>query len=128
MKARHPIPPLFRSIAAQLLLGVLLVGFLWLQLAGTAHRYVHTDSNPTLTSQASIWTALVPTHEWDEPSDSKNASCQLFDLAASELALTQALPVIAAPVFAFEQGELQNITFNVLPTLGYEARAPPTLI
>ncbi len=97
-------------------LWLVLVGFLWLQFAGVVHKHSHTDLYQTDSQLEQI----LPEHSPQNKSD-----CQLLDLQCTGLALSQALPVLALPVFALQTAWLEVAAFFTSPSLVYQARAPP---
>ena len=103
--------------AKRLWLWLVLVGFLWLQFAGVVHKHSHTD----LYQKGSQLEQILPEHSQQNKSD-----CQLLDLQCTGLALSQTLPVLALPVFAFQTARLEVVVYFALPSLVYQARAPPS--
>lgn len=115
------------SHSRQLVLALVLVAFAWLQFAGMAHKYAHVS---VTTNQA---TEVVGGHSLDklfpDHSQQNKSDCQLFDLQCSGMALSQALPVLALPVFALQAAQEAAALFFTSLQLVYQARAPPkTLI
>jgi len=124
MRANHSLANrLIRS--SQCLLALLLVAFVWLQFAGTLHKYVHA---PVVTHHAAVagspsFDVLFPEHSQQDGSD-----CQLLDLQCSGAALSQAMPALALPVFALQTVWYKTIDFVAHTRVVYLARAPPALI
>ncbi|MDI9333585.1 MAG: hypothetical protein QM533_04350 [Cytophagales bacterium] len=109
-----------RNPVVRCLLGLLWVGYLWLQLAGTVHRYEHANGTQ-IQSISAATERLLPAHE-------NAAACQLFDLICTGLALAKTLPSVTVSISSDRH---QNIVFLSISTLhwyAYKARAPPALI
>ena len=121
MRANHSLTNrLIRS--SQHLLALLFVAFVWLQFAGTLHKYVHA---PAVTHHAAVegsqsFDVLFPEHSQQGGSD-----CQLLDLQSSGLALSQAFPLLALPTFSLQTACDETVLFFTSPQLVYQARAPP---
>jgi hypothetical protein len=110
---------------SQHLLALLFVAFVWLQFAGTLHKYVHA---PVVMHQAAVegsqsLDALFPEHTKQSGSD-----CQLLDLQCFGVALSQAMPTLALPVFALQTAWHKTAVFDTRTRVVYLARAPPALI
>lgn len=124
MRANHLLANrLLRS--SQGLLALLLALFVWLQFAGTLHKYAHA---PSITHHVAVegsqsFEALFPEH-----SQQGGADCQLLDLQCSGMALSQAMPTLALPVFAQQTTRHKTIDFVARTRVVYLARAPPALI
>ena len=124
MRANHSTANrLLRS--SQCLLALLLALFVWLQFAGLLHKYVHA---PVALHHAAVegsqsFDALFPEHSQQGGSD-----CQLLDLQCSGMALSQAMPVLALPVFALQTMQQMATAIAARTRLVYLARAPPALI
>lgn len=111
------------SRTTQRLLIVLLALFMWLQFAGVLHKLLHAHHSEGAASTRQAVEYLFPQHSKQNALD-----CQLLDLQCSGVALSQALPVLAVPVFLLEVAQNKVAFFNVRTRLAYLARAPPTLI
>ena len=120
---RNPTLSTLPSRTTQRLLIVLLALFMWLQFAGTLHKLVHAHHSEGAASTSQAVEYLFPQHSKENALD-----CQLLDLQCSGVALSQAFPVLALPVFLLEAARYKTAVFNVRTRLAYLARAPPTLI
>jgi hypothetical protein len=104
-------------------LWLVLVGFLWLQFAGVVHKLSHTGTHLDIHLKTTKLEQLFPEHSQQNKSD-----CQLLDLQCGGLALSQALPVLALPVFVLQTTWHKTIDFVARTRVVYLARAPPALI
>lgn len=120
---RSPTPSTLPSRITQRLLIVLLALFMWLQFAGVLHKLVHTHHSEGAAGTSQAVEYLFPQHSKQNALD-----CQLLDLQCSGVALSQALSVLAVPVFLLEAAQHKASVFNVRTRLAYLARGPPTLI
>lgn len=111
--------------SSQCLLALLLVAFMWLQFAGTLHKYVHAPAalHHAAAAGSPSFDVLFPEHSKQSGSD-----CQLLDLQCSDAALLQAMPTLALPVFALQTMGHKTAAFTARTRVAYLARAPPALI
>jgi hypothetical protein len=119
------------------LLWLVLFALMGLQSLGVIHRQIHADNRTTSTlstASAQFSSALFATHTSalevteHESLGKLAASCQLFDVAASGVALSPALPSLLAisPVVA---ANAPPSALWIAALFGaYDARGPPALI
>jgi hypothetical protein len=118
-----------RYSPAQVLVWLLLLGFMWLQFLGTEHRYWHPEGSGTAIVQAKT-PAWLPDHSHDQPSDSshKPQACQLFDLACADSPINAAfssLVSVDVQTLPLHFGVIHQLIFVFW---AFDARGPPTLI
>jgi hypothetical protein len=109
----------------QVWIWLLLLGFVWLQLLGTAHRYLHSASSGGVVVQSAALSGLLD-HSQSAASD--GTACQLFDLACSGTALNTWLPVLLANNLPHQQIQVGSSEACFFSFCAFEARGPPTLI
>jgi hypothetical protein len=119
--------PTPRRLWVWLWVWLFVAGFLWLQLAGTLHKYVHTTTSRDAPAVTSQFAKIVPDHAPSTQPQQNKSDCQLFDLQCSGLALGFAAPVVASLDLytAFER--LRFLSLAPQPSEDYQARAPPHL-
>jgi hypothetical protein len=127
-----------RSALQRYLLALLVLGLLWLPLAGKLHQVVHPNGDAQggakgvvqLVAQDTLpaFGKLFSQHS-PHPSQNGSLDCQVFDAHCFGLALSKAIP--ALPVATFAQEALSSAASQIAssPTrLIPEARAGPALI
>jgi hypothetical protein len=119
-----------RSLLQRYLLGLLVLGLLWLPLAGKLHQVAHSSQveHHSLHNANPAFEKLF-SHHFPSPAKHGSLDCQVFEAHCFGLALSKAIP--ALPVSAAQQ-ELAVRSASTKAwsqeRLRPEARAPPSLI
>lgn len=131
---RYPDPTTSPSALQRYLLALLVLGLLWLPLAGKLHQVVHPSGNAKgdahLAAQGanSAFEKLF-SHHPQSPVSKGSIDCQVFDAHCFGLALSKAIPALRLATFAQEVAISAAAQIASSPTrLIPEARAGPALI
>ncbi len=120
---RQTTPAQRFSKASQCVLALLLVGFVWLQLVGVLHKYVHMPSVATESAGVSVFEKVFPEHTHHD-----HTTCIALDAQCASLALLHAVCPLVFPLFFWQPIGHNARAVATLSPPAYRARGPPRLI